>query len=46
NELATTHWFDITAARRELGYEPAISIAEGLRRLETWLRPSVKEQGA
>ncbi len=41
NELATTHWFDITAARRELGYEPAISIAEGLRRLEAWLRPSV-----
>jgi len=41
NELATTHWFDISAARRELSYEPAISIAEGLRRLETWLRPSV-----
>ena len=41
DELATTHWFDITAARRELGYKPAISIAEGLRRLETWLRPSV-----
>ena len=41
DELATTHWFDITAARRELGYEPATSIAEGLRRLETWMRPSV-----
>ncbi|HIE95334.1 MAG TPA: NAD-dependent epimerase/dehydratase family protein [Acidobacteria bacterium] len=41
DELATTHWFDITAARRELGYKPAISIAEGLRRLEAWLRPSV-----
>lgn len=41
DELATTHWFDITAARRELGYEPAISIAEGLRRLEAWLRSSV-----
>ena len=40
NELATTHWFDITAARRELGYEPGISIAEGLRRLDAWLRPS------
>jgi nucleoside-diphosphate-sugar epimerase len=33
-ELATSHWFDLTAARRDLGYEPAISIDEGLRRLE------------
>lgn len=39
HELATTHWFDITAARRELGYDPAISIDEGLRRLEAWLQP-------
>lgn len=31
--LATAHWFDITAARRDLGYEPRISIEEGLRRL-------------
>ena len=38
-ELATAHWFDITAARTELGYEPAISITEGLHRLEAWLRP-------
>ena len=37
-ELATTHWFDITAARTELGYEPAISITEGLHRLEAWFR--------
>jgi len=40
HELSTTHWFDITAARRELGYEPAISIEEGLRRLRAWLQPS------
>jgi nucleoside-diphosphate-sugar epimerase len=33
NELATAHWFNITAARRDLGYEPAISIEEGLCRL-------------
>jgi nucleoside-diphosphate-sugar epimerase len=32
-ELATAHWFDISAARRELEYEPRVSIAEGLRRL-------------
>ncbi|MBI2191692.1 MAG: NAD-dependent epimerase/dehydratase family protein [Planctomycetes bacterium] len=39
-ELSTAHWFDIRAARRDLGYEPRISIEEGLRRLEAWLRPS------
>jgi nucleoside-diphosphate-sugar epimerase len=32
-ELATTHWFDISAARRDLGYVPAVSMEEGLRRL-------------
>ena len=32
-ELATAHWFDISAARRDLGFEPAVSIDEGLRRL-------------
>jgi nucleoside-diphosphate-sugar epimerase len=37
-ELATAHWFDITAARTELGYEPAITITEGLHRLEAWFQ--------
>lgn len=37
-ELATSHWFDISAARRELRYTPTISIAEGLRRLANWLQ--------
>lgn len=35
-ELSTSHWFDISAARRELGYEPTISVDEGLRRLKEW----------
>jgi nucleoside-diphosphate-sugar epimerase len=38
-ELATTHWFDISAARRELRYEPRVSMAEGLRRLQAWMQP-------
>ncbi len=39
-ELSTAHWFDISAARRDLGYEPRVSIDEGLLRLETWLQSS------
>jgi 2-alkyl-3-oxoalkanoate reductase len=35
-QLSTTHWFRIDAARRDFGYEPHVSIAEGLRRLEEW----------
>jgi nucleoside-diphosphate-sugar epimerase len=37
-QLSTTHWFNIDAARRDLGYEPRVSITEGLERLERWLR--------
>ncbi len=36
-ELATSHWFDITAAKRDLGYRPRVSIEQGLERLEQWL---------
>jgi 2-alkyl-3-oxoalkanoate reductase len=32
-QLGTAHWFDISAARRDLGYEPKVSIDEGMRRL-------------
>ncbi len=37
-ELATSHWFDIGAARRELKYEPQVSMEEGLLRLRAWLQ--------
>jgi len=33
-ELTTAHWFDLTAARQELGYKPSVSTEEGLRRLQ------------
>ncbi|HEY2344727.1 MAG TPA: 2-alkyl-3-oxoalkanoate reductase [Xanthomonadaceae bacterium] len=33
-QLSTTHWYDISAARRDLGYEPRVSFEEGLRRLK------------
>jgi len=38
DELAKAHWFDISAARKDLGYTPRISIKEGLRRLESRLQ--------
>ena len=38
DELATAHWFDISAAKKDLGYVPRVSTAEGLRRLERWLQ--------
>jgi nucleoside-diphosphate-sugar epimerase len=39
-ELSTAHWFDISAARRDFGYAPAISIAEGLQQLQRALGKS------
>jgi nucleoside-diphosphate-sugar epimerase len=32
-QLGTSHWFDISAAKRDFGYEPKITMAEGMRRL-------------
>jgi nucleoside-diphosphate-sugar epimerase len=32
-ELATAHWFDISAAKQDLGYRPEVSTREGLKRL-------------
>jgi len=36
-QLAKSHYFDISAARRDLGYQPRVSTEEGMRRLEGWL---------
>ncbi len=36
-QLASSHWFDISAARRDFGYVPRVSTAEGMRRLGEWL---------
>jgi nucleoside-diphosphate-sugar epimerase len=37
-ELAKDHWFDPGAARRDLGYEPSLSMAAGTARLLAHLR--------
>lgn len=36
--LASSHWFDISAAKNDLGYEPKVSMEEGLKRLTEYLK--------
>lgn len=38
NQLAKSHYFDISAARRDFGYAPRVSLADGMSRLVGWLR--------
>lgn len=38
SELAKDHWFNIEAAKRDLRYEPKISMREALDRTLPWLR--------
>lgn len=38
-QLSTAHFFDIAAARRDLGWSPAVSMEEGFQRLREALRP-------
>jgi nucleoside-diphosphate-sugar epimerase len=37
-QLGTAHWFDQRETRRALGWEPAVSLAEGFRRLHAWFQ--------
>lgn len=35
-QLSTPHWYDISAAARDFGYVPRVSMDEGLERLSAW----------
>ena len=37
-QLSTSHYFDISAAKRDLNYQPLVSIDEGMLRLSSWLQ--------
>jgi nucleoside-diphosphate-sugar epimerase len=37
-QLTTAHWFNISAARRDLGYAPSVTIEQGMQRLSDWFR--------
>jgi nucleoside-diphosphate-sugar epimerase len=39
HQVSTSHWYDISAARRDLGYEPSVSMREGLERLTSQPSP-------
>ncbi len=41
-ELATSHWFNIQAAKTDLGYRPLVSTQEGLERLADWLKKNLR----
>lgn len=38
NQLGKSHYFDISAARRDFGYVPRVSLDEGMSRLVAWLQ--------
>ncbi|MDO8806389.1 MAG: NAD-dependent epimerase/dehydratase family protein [Elusimicrobiota bacterium] len=37
-QLTTAHWFNISAARRDLGYVPGVTIEQGMERLGKWFK--------
>jgi len=40
NTLTTSHWFDISAAKRDLGWKPKVKIEDGMERVKHWLKAS------
>lgn len=38
--VSQSNWFNISAAKKDLGYNPKVTTAEGLKRLEDWLKSS------
>ena len=37
-QLSTPHYYDISAARQDFGYQPRVSLIAGLRQLGIWWR--------
>ena len=36
--LTSAHWFDVSAAKRDLGWRPRVKIEDGMERLAQWAR--------
>ena len=43
SQLAASHYFNISRAKKDFGYEPLISHEEGMNRLIRALNPSQQE---
>jgi nucleoside-diphosphate-sugar epimerase len=43
SQLSSSHWYRIDAARRDFGYEPLVTTAEGIRRTTPDLRRWARE---
>lgn len=41
--LTNSRWFDISAARRDLGYQPQVSLEDGMGRLKAWFEKQDRE---
>ena len=37
-EMSTAHWFDLGAAKNDFGYQPEVTVDEGMIRLQEWLQ--------
>ncbi len=37
-QLSTSHWYDISASKKDFGYSPEISIEEGMKQLKEWIK--------
>jgi len=38
SQLTTAHWFDIRAAKHDLGWRPRVRMEDGMARLSQWIR--------
>ena len=45
-QLSTAHWYDLGAARRDLGYAPAVSTRQGLAILGEQLAKEAVPRGS
>ncbi|MBW2178280.1 MAG: NAD-dependent epimerase/dehydratase family protein [Deltaproteobacteria bacterium] len=43
NELSAAQWFDISAARKDWGFNPKVTTEEGLKQLKKWLEDNQYE---
>lgn len=42
DELSTSHWFSLKAIERDLGFKAAVSVEEGLKLTEKWVKKQYK----